>query len=89
MIGGKTLLLLHLGADRVVPRRHVLAILDARSSRSTDTDGFLRLAGEQGAVETIPIGSPRSLVITVDAAGARRVHLSPISPLTLARREPY
>jgi hypothetical protein len=82
-------LLLHLGADRVVPRRHVLAILDVRSLKSADTDNFFQRADAQDAVETVPEGPPRSLVIAVNDAGTRRIYLSPISPLTLARRDPY
>ena len=79
-------MLLHLGAEWAIPRRHVLAILDLRTADSPDTRAFLRRAREQGAVMAVPGGAPRSAVIAVDEAGARRVYLSPISAATLKRR---
>jgi len=79
-------LLLHLGAKWTVPCRHVLAILDLRTADSPDTRAFLRRACEQNALVTVPEGAPRSAVIAVDEAGARRVYLSPISAATLKHR---
>ena len=79
-------MLLHLGAEWAVPHRHVLAILDLRTADSPDTRAFLRRAREQNALVAVPEGAPRSAVIAVDEAGARRVYLSPISAATLKRR---
>ena len=79
-------MLLHLGAERAVPRRHVLAILDLRTADSPDTRMLLRRAREQNALIAVPEGAPRSAVIAVDGAGARRVYLSPISAATLTQR---
>lgn len=79
-------MVLHLGADCVVPGRHVLMILDLTAADSADTRAFLRQAGEQQSVITVPEGPPRSAVITVDDAGVRRVYLSPISSVTLKDR---
>jgi len=75
-----------LGAEWVVPHRHVLAILDLGTADSQDTRGFLGRAREQGAVITVPEGEPRSAVVAVDEAGIRRVYLSPISAATLKTR---
>jgi len=77
---------LHLGAEWVVPHRHVLAILDLHTADSPDTRAFLRCAHEQGAVITVPEGAARSAVITLDEAGSRCVYLSPISAATLKQR---
>ena len=79
-------MVLHLGAEWVVPHRHVLAIVDLRTADSPDTREFLRRAREQNAVVTVPEGAPRSAVIAVDEAGSRRVYLSPISAATLKGR---
>jgi len=79
-------LVLHLGSKWMVPHRHVLAILDLRTADNPDTRAFLRDAREQNALAAVPEGTPRSAVIAVDEAGARRVYLSPISAATLKRR---
>lgn len=79
-------MVLHLGAEWVVPHRHVLAILDLSTADSPDTRAFLRYAHQQGEVITVPEGEPRSVVIAVGEAGARRVYLSPISAATLKQR---
>lgn len=83
---GRIFLVLHLGADWVVPHRHVLAIIDLSTADNPDTRAFLRLARQQKAVIAVPEGEPRSAVIAVDDAGARRVYLSPISAATLRER---
>ncbi len=73
---------LHLGAGVVVPHREVVAILDARSVRGSETNqAFLRRAAESGRLFGIHPGQTRSLVVTL-----RGVYASSVSPKTLARR---
>ena len=81
-------MVLHLGAEWVIPHRHVLAIVDLHTADSPDTHAYLRRAREQGALVTVPEGAPRSAVIAVDEAGIGCVYLSPISAVTLKQRSP-
>ena len=79
-------MLLHLGAEWVVPCRYVLAILNLRTADSPDTRDFLRRFRELNTLISVPEGAPRSAVIAVDDKGVRRVYLSPISAATLKQR---
>ncbi|MEW6540273.1 MAG: extracellular matrix regulator RemB [Bacillota bacterium] len=73
---------LHLGADVMIPKQDIIAILDVYTGLVDPTRDFLKMARSQGLVETI--GEPekvRTYVITTDT-----VYLSPISCGTLKKR---
>jgi len=73
---------LHLGADVMIPKQDIIAILDVYTGLVDPTRDFLKMARSQGLVETI--GEPekvRTYVITTDT-----VYLSPISGGTLKKR---
>ncbi|MCS7235052.1 MAG: DUF370 domain-containing protein [Armatimonadota bacterium] len=75
-------LYLHIGEDRVVRAADVVAILDVRLVRGSETNQlFFERAAAAGRVLGHNLAGARSLVVTV-----RGVYPSAISPTTLARR---
>jgi len=75
-------MLLHVGADRSVRSDDIVAIIDIRmAAQSPSTKEFLEVMKDEGVLEDISEGDPKSFVITGD-----RVYLSPISALTLSKR---
>ncbi|ACA58573.1 extracellular matrix regulator RemB [Candidatus Desulforudis audaxviator] len=73
---------LHLGADVMIPKQDIIAILDVYTGLVDPTRDFLKMARSQGLVETIGEEEKvRTYVITTDA-----VYLSPISCGTLKKR---
>lgn len=73
---------IHLGSDRVIGARDLVAILDARITRhSRDVRELVQLARGEGRLVHITDGPPKALVIASD-----QVVLSPIAPATLGKR---
>ncbi|MDP2859862.1 MAG: DUF370 domain-containing protein [Bacillota bacterium] len=73
---------LHVGADRSVRSDDIIAIIDLRAADlSPATREFLTVMKDEGVLEDISEGDPKSFVIIND-----RVYLSPISALTLSKR---
>jgi hypothetical protein len=73
---------LHLGADVMVLKKDIVAILDVHAGLVNPTPDFLRTARNQSTLEAVAeVGKERSYVITTDV-----VYLSPISCGTLKKR---
>lgn len=74
---------LHLGADVMVSKKDIIAILDLQTRVATPTRDFLRMVRSEGLLETIIEEGERhrSFVITTN-----RVYISPISCSTLKKR---
>jgi hypothetical protein len=74
--------LIHLGGNRMIRIREVIAILDAGSEESADVLFFLERVRKEGKLERIAAEEGvKSYVITDN-----RVYASPISSLTLKKR---
>lgn len=73
---------LHLGADVMVLKKDIVAIMDLYARMAGTTRDFLNMARDHDFLELIAdADSHRSFVITTD-----RVYLSPISCSTLKKR---
>lgn len=73
---------LHLGGDKIVPKKDIIAILDCKKGNSSINKEFMEIAGDEGFVETISdSGKEKSYVITTD-----KIYISPISCSTLKKR---
>ncbi|RJX21532.1 MAG: DUF370 domain-containing protein [Desulforudis sp.] len=73
---------LHLGADVMVLKQDIVAVLDLETRTASTTRDFLKIARDHGLLQSITEGEKfRSYVITTD-----RVYLSPISCGTLKKR---
>jgi hypothetical protein len=72
----------HIGGDRMVEARSIIAILDANilTVSPVTRQMFSHLKG-QGRVEDLSPGERKSLILTTD-----RLWVSPIASVTLARR---
>ncbi len=74
---------LHLGGDLVVPKEHVIAIINMHPTKKTEINKeFLQLAEDEGFI--VPIAeksNAKSLIVT-----SEMVYLSPISSTTLKKR---
>lgn len=80
---------LHIGGDVVIPMKNVIAILDIdTTTTSKDTKEFLKIAEEEGFIETISNDLPKSFVIT-ETDKKSKIYLSPISSLTLQKRSSF
>jgi RNA polymerase-interacting CarD/CdnL/TRCF family regulator len=56
---------LHIGGDVVLPMRNIIAIMDIESTTvSKDTKEFLKIAEEEGYIESISNDLPKSFIIT-------------------------
>lgn len=77
---------LHLGKGVVVPVKSVIAILDLETTTiSKITKEFLNTAQEEGFIENVSEGLPKSFVVT-EFDGKTRIYLSNISSTTLYKR---
>lgn len=77
---------LHIGADVVVPIKNIIAILDIDTTTvSKDSREFLRVAEEEGFIETINQDIPKTFVIA-EIDKKSKIYLSPISSVTLKKR---
>lgn len=80
---------LHIGGDVVIPIKDIIAILDIETTTiSKDTKEFLRIAEEEGFVETVSEDLPKSFIITENNKKSK-IYLSPISSLTLQKRSSF
>ena len=72
----------HLGGEKVIRMKELIAILDLSSEQSAAAHSeFIRRAEERNEVERIGDEAPKSLVITDG-----RLYYSPISSTTLKKR---
>ena len=80
---GGEVVFLHLGADVIVPKKDVIAIIDMTSHhKSKVTEEFLQVADEEGFVRHVSEpGKAKSFVLTT-----KYVYYSPISSSTLKKR---
>ncbi len=80
---------LHIGGDVVIPVRNIIAILDIDTTTvSRDTKDFLKIAEEEGFIESITNDLPKSFIIT-ETDKKSKIYLSPISSITLQKRSSY
>ncbi|RCX16131.1 uncharacterized protein DUF370 [Anaerobacterium chartisolvens] len=80
---------LHIGGDVVIPVRNVIAILDIETTTvSKDTKEFLKVAEEEGFIQSISEDLPKSFIITENDKKSK-IYLSPISSVTLQKRAGY
>lgn len=77
---------LHLGGRVVVPVKDIIAIFDIdKTTISNDTKDFLKIAEEEGFIETISEEIPKSFIMT-ENENISKIYLSPISSVTLQKR---
>ncbi|AUS98493.1 DUF370 domain-containing protein [Clostridium thermosuccinogenes] len=77
---------LHIGGDVVIPIKDIIAILDIETTTiSKDTKEFLKIAEEEGFIESISDDLPKSFIIT-ESDKKSKIYLSPISSVTLHKR---
>ena len=80
---------IHIGGDVVIPVRNIIAILDIDTTTiSRDTKDFLRIAEEEGFIESISEDLPKSFIIT-DTEKKSKIYLSPISSVKLQKSAGY
>jgi len=80
---------LHIGGNVVIPAKNIIAIFDIDSTTvSKDTRDFLKVAEEEGFVESISDDLPKSFIIT-EVDKKSKIYLSPISSTTLLKRSLY
>jgi len=80
---------LHIGGDIVIPVKNIIAILDIESTTvSKDTKEFLKIAEEEGFIESVSRDLPKSYVIT-ESDKKSKIYLSPISSVTLQKRSGF
>lgn len=77
---------LHIGGGTAIPLRNVIAIFDLETTTiSKDTKDFLKIAEEEGFIETISDDIPKSFIIT-EIDKKSKIYLSGISSTTLQKR---
>lgn len=80
---------LHIGGDVVIPVKNIIAILDIDTTTfSKDTKEFLKIAEEEGFVQSISYDLPKSFIIT-EVDKKSKIYLSPISSVTLHKRTAF
>lgn len=80
---------LHLGGDVVIPLKNIIAIMDIETTTvSKDTKEFLKIAEEEGFIESISYDIPKSFIIT-ETDKKSKIYLSPISSVTLQKRSGF
>ena len=80
---------LHLGGDVVIPLKNVIAIMDIETTTiSKDSKDFLKIAEEEGFIETISNDIPKSFIVT-ECNKKSKIYLSPISSVTLQKRTEF
>jgi hypothetical protein len=72
---------IHLGGNKVVSIKEIIAIIDASGNKHSVKNGFLEHAKRESRFERISEEEVKSYVITT-----RKVYASPISSLTLLKR---
>lgn len=80
---------LHLGGDVVIPLKNIIAIMDIETTTiSKASKEFLKIAEEEGFIETISNDIPKSFIITENNKKSK-IYLSPISSVTLQKRTEF
>lgn len=78
---------LHIGEDRVVFIRDIIAIMDIeKTTISKNTREYLKKCEEKGIIEAVGADIPKSFIVTMKNTGEEKVFLSPISSSTLGKR---
>lgn len=72
---------LHLGSDRVIPLKNIIAITDMKIVKSGINQNFIQLKRNEKVVEDISEGNGKSFIIS-----DKKVYISAISTLTLKKR---
>ncbi|KNY29744.1 extracellular matrix regulator RemB [Pseudobacteroides cellulosolvens] len=80
---------LHIGGDVVLPLKNIIAIMDIETTTiSKDSKDFLKIAEEEGFIESISQDLPKSFIIT-EIDKKSKIYLSPISSVTLQKRSGF
>lgn len=80
---------IHIGGDVVIPMKNIIAIMDMETTTvSKDSKDFLRIAEEEGFIESISADLPKSYIIT-ESDKKSKIYLSPISSVTLLKRSGF
>ena len=76
----------HIGGDVVIPLKNIIAIMDMETTTtSKDTRDFLKVAEEEGFIESISSDLPKTFIIT-EHDKKSKIYLSHISSVTLLKR---
>ncbi|MDP4179880.1 MAG: DUF370 domain-containing protein [Bacillota bacterium] len=80
---------LHIGGDIALPIKNIIAIMDIETTTiSKDSKEFLKIAEEEGFIESISDDLPKSFIIT-EIDKKSKIYLSPISSITLQKRSGF
>lgn len=80
---------LHIGGEVTVPLKTIIAIMDMDNTTiSKDTRDFLKVAEEEGFVESVNNDLPKTFIITENNKKSK-IYLTPISSVTLNKRAGY
>lgn len=80
---------IHIGGDVAIPLKSIIAILDIDNTTvSKDTREFLKIAEEEGFIESISEELPKTFIIT-EHGKKSKIYLTPISSVTLYKRARY
>ena len=74
-------MLLHIGNDKVIQKKSIIAIFEMDTAALPSTKEFLEIANDEGFVEKISDVKERSFIITTN-----KIYYSPISCATLKKR---
>lgn len=73
---------LHIGADVMVPKKNIIAILEIDTNSSPINKEFLEIAKDEGFIEQVSDKEKeKSYLITTE-----KIYISPISCVTLKKR---
>lgn len=75
----------HIGGDIVIRTKEIISINDIDTTSSDATKEFLDIAKEEGFIEDISGGEPKSFII-INKDNQQKIYLSPISSLTIKKR---
>lgn len=80
---------LHIGGDIAIPVKNIIAIFDIDTTTiSKDTREFLKIAEEEGFIQSISEEIPKSFIIT-ETDKKSKIYLSSISSVTLQKRTSF
>lgn len=73
---------LHLGGDKIIPKKDIIAIMDYKKGNSNINKDFIQVAQDEGFLENISeVDKEKSYIITNE-----KVYISSISCNTLKKR---
>lgn len=75
----------HIGGDVVIRTKEIICINDLETTSSPITKEFLEVAKEEGFIEDISDGDPKSFII-VNQDNQQKIYYSPISSVTIKKR---